>query len=206
MMDKHLRSPTERIIGRMVEPQAILWRRVGRNPESCGCRCRQTDRWQADAFRLSGWIVRSTMRASKICIWVVAVAVALCRGRRLWPPGKFQRLLLRSGAFDRLQDGKYKGAIADFERVINIRPKYTDAYINRADAKIGLGLYEEAVADFDQALQLQPDDASAYYQSGRMQSSELGQYQEAIADFDQAIQLRTRRRQPPTSVGAMPRT
>ena len=89
----------------------------------------------------------------------------MCSGRRLWPPGKFQRLLLHPG-FDRLQAGKYEGAIADFDRVINIRPKYTDAYINRADAKSGLGLYEEAVADFDQALQLQPDDASAYISRG----------------------------------------
>ena len=44
-----------------------------------------------------------------------------------------------SRGVERLRAGKYKGAIADFDQVINIRPKYTNAYINRADAKIRLG-------------------------------------------------------------------
>ena len=81
-------------------------------------------------------------RMPRIWVWVVAVAVACAAVAACGRLGSSSDYFSRG--VDRLRAGKYKGAIADFDQVINIRPKYTNAYINRADAKIGLGQYEEA--------------------------------------------------------------
>ena len=107
-------------------------------------------------------------RMPRIWVWVVAVAVACAAVAACGRLGSSSDYFSRG--VDRLRAGKYKGAIADFDQVINIRSKYTNAYINRADAKIRLGQYEEVVADFEQAIRLQPDDASVYISRGNDQS------------------------------------
>ena len=73
-------------------------------------------------------------RAAKIWVWVMAVAVALVAVAACDRPETSTDYFDRGVA--RLKEGEYKGAIADFDQVINIRPKYTDAYIIRANAKI----------------------------------------------------------------------
>ena len=89
---------------------------------------------------------------------------------------------------DRFKDDKYRGAVSDFNKAINIRPKYTVAHIGRGNARIGLGQYEEAIADFDQAIRLQPHKAYTFYIRGRAKSS-IGQYKEAIADWQASLEL-----------------
>ena len=129
---------------------------------------------------------KSAIHLSRICVWVVATAVALAAVAACFGPQTSNDYYERGVA--RFKDDKYKGAVADFSKAISIRPKYTAAYIGRGDARIGLGQYEEAIADFDQALQLQPDDPNVQYSRG-IAKFMLGRYRGAIADFDQAIRL-----------------
>lgn len=61
-------------------------------------------------------------------------------------------------AKQRLKD--YRGAIADYDKAIEINPKYADAYYNRGYAKIDLGQREGGCWDFSKAGEL--GDTQAY--------------------------------------------
>ena len=85
--------------------------------------------------------------------------------------------------------GDYKGAIADYDSAIRLKPDYATAYYNRGLAKGKLGQHFAAIADYDSAIRLKPDDANAYNNRGIVKSN-LGQHFAAIADFDSAIRLK----------------
>ena len=85
--------------------------------------------------------------------------------------------------------GDYKGAIADYDTTIRLKPDDADVYYNRGLAKHKLGQHVAAIADFDTAIRLKPDDSDAYDSRG-LAKHKLGQYFAAIADFDTAIRLK----------------
>ena len=84
--------------------------------------------------------------------------------------------------------GNYKGAIADYDSAIRLKPDHATAYNNRGNAKDELGQHVAAIADYDTAIRLKPDHATAFYNRG-LAKHNLGQYFAAIADFDSAIRL-----------------
>ena len=88
----------------------------------------------------------------------------------------------------RIALGKYKEALADYDRAIELQPDYVEAYNNRGIAKSELGRDEAAVADYDEAIGLKSDLADAYSNRGNAKS-ELGQHEAAVADYDEAIRL-----------------
>ena len=47
-------------------------------------------------------------------------------------------------------------AIANYDRVIELSPKYAPAYYSRGLIKERQGKYEEALADYDKAIDLNP--------------------------------------------------
>ena len=85
--------------------------------------------------------------------------------------------------------GHYAAAITDYNRAIQLKPDYADAYNNRGLAKQSLGQHAAAIADYDKAIQLKPDYAPAYNNRGLAKAS-LEQNAAAIADFDMAIRLK----------------
>ena len=85
--------------------------------------------------------------------------------------------------------GDYKGAIADYDSAIRLKPDLAEAYLNRGNAKDELGQRFAAIADYDTAIRLKPDYADAYYNRGIVKS-DLGQHVAAIADYDSAIRLK----------------
>ena len=85
--------------------------------------------------------------------------------------------------------GDYKGAIADYDSAIRLKPDDARAYNNRGNAKDDLGQHLAAIADYDITIRLKPDDAQAYYNRGNTKD-DLGQHLAAIADYDIAIRLK----------------
>ena len=85
--------------------------------------------------------------------------------------------------------GKHGLAIADYDRVIELRPDYADAYNNRGNAYYDKDEYGQAITDYRKAIELKADHAEAYYNRGFAYAN-LGQYALAVADFDKAIELR----------------
>ena len=85
--------------------------------------------------------------------------------------------------------GDYKGAIADYDTAIRLKPDDAIAYYNRGLAKSMLGQHFAAIADYDSAIRLNPDDAKAYNNRGNAKD-DLGQHFAAIADYDSAIRIK----------------
>ena len=88
-----------------------------------------------------------------------------------------------------LRFGRLEEAIAAYDKAIEIKPDYYQAWNNRGNALHRLESLEEAIVSFDKAIEIKPD----YYQAweGRgyaMYSSE--RYQEAIANFDKVLQIK----------------
>ena len=88
----------------------------------------------------------------------------------------------------KFDEGDYRGAIADYDRAIELKPDYADAYYNRRISKSALGDYYGAIADYSRAIELKPDFAEAYYNRANAKS-ELGDYEGAKADRKRAIEL-----------------
>ena len=84
--------------------------------------------------------------------------------------------------------GKYKDALADYDRAIELNPDYAAAYYNRGNAKQKLGRDEAAVGDFDEAIRLNPDYAEAYGNRGTAKAT-LGRHEAAVADYNEVIRL-----------------
>ena len=88
-----------------------------------------------------------------------------------------------------LLQGRYKAAMADFDKALQLKPGNAVALNRRGEAKRMLGRYEEAIADFDKALQLEPGDAFALRSRGEAKR-QLGRYDEAVTDSHEALRIR----------------
>jgi len=60
----------------------------------------------------------------------------------------------------------FVGAIKDFTGAIEINPKFTEAYSNRAAAKGNLKDFAGAIQDYTLAIEINPDLAQAYAERG----------------------------------------
>ena len=79
--------------------------------------------------------------------------------------------------------------ISYYDRAIQLKPDFSEAYYNRGNAKGKLGRHEDAIADCEKAIQINPDMADAYYNCGNAKRR-LERYEDSITDYDKAIQLK----------------
>jgi tetratricopeptide (TPR) repeat protein len=86
------------------------------------------------------------------------------------------------------ESGDKTGAIADFDRSIELNPQQPRAYTNRGNSKHDLGDDTSAIADFEIAIKFNPKHADNYINRGIVKSA-LGDKKGAIADYDRAIVL-----------------
>ena len=61
--------------------------------------------------------------------------------------------------------GDHDGAIADYNRAIELDPKQSRPYRNRGFAKLAKGDHDGAVADYNRAFELNPKPAEGAYSS-----------------------------------------
>jgi len=80
------------------------------------------------------------------------------------------------------------GAIADYDKAIEINPKVTNSYINRSNARLMKNDLRGAIKDLNQAIIIRPHFANAYLLRG-FARLELNDYASALRDFDQCIKL-----------------
>ena len=64
--------------------------------------------------------------------------------------------------YDRYESGDYQGAVADYDKTIQLDPQFANAYYNRGHAKRDLGDFQGAILDYDEVIKLNPQDAPAY--------------------------------------------
>ena len=83
--------------------------------------------------------------------------------------------------------GDKEGAIADYNKAIEIKPDYALAYNNRGNARYNLGDKEGAIADYNKAIEIKPDDAYAYMSRGAVHFL-MKDTQKGIEDIQTAAQ------------------
>ena len=106
---------------------------------------------------------------------------------KLYPDNQFV-LVNRGNIYnDRLKD--YEKAIADYNKTIELNPKFSWPYLNRAIAYGRLKRWDEAVVDYGRAIELDTNYADAY--NGRAWSyCQIGKFEEALLDANKALELK----------------
>ena len=79
-------------------------------------------------------------------------------------------------------------AILDFNKALDVDPKYKKAYYNRANVYLEVKNYHLAILDYNNTLKIDPSDTSAYYMRGMAHYSG-GNYISAIEDFKTTLLL-----------------
>jgi hypothetical protein len=85
--------------------------------------------------------------------------------------------------------GKYRKAIAAYNRVIRIMPNDVDALHNKGYALDALGKYKEALIWFDQAIKTNAKIDEVLWNSKGRAFYFLGKNQEALACYDRALKI-----------------
>jgi tetratricopeptide (TPR) repeat protein len=106
--------------------------------------------------------------------------------RLLKTPSNDSEFYARGLAHDVL--GNYDGAIADFDKALQLDPRRAAIYASRGNAYEAKNDYEHAIANFDRAIQLEPNRKRAYLDRARLFSSKKD-WENSIADYDMAIQI-----------------
>ena len=82
----------------------------------------------------------------------------------------------------------FEGAIAAYDKAIELNPNLPVAYYNRGNAKISLGQTPSAIADYDEALRLNSSYVLVYINRGNAKA-QLNRIDEARRDFETALNL-----------------
>ena len=90
----------------------------------------------------------------------------------------------------------FSAAFADFNKAIELKPDFAEAYMNRGDIYIkNKGEFDFAFADFDKAIELNPKLTGAYMHRGAAYFAKgendraIADYSKATADYSKAIVL-----------------
>lgn len=95
--------------------------------------------------------------------------------------------ILRS-AMQKYESKDLQGALAEFDKLIKLKPDAAIAYASRGSVKDDLGNPQGALADYGKALSLDRNDYSTYFNRG-VTYARLEKYPQAITDFKAAIKL-----------------
>jgi tetratricopeptide (TPR) repeat protein/V8-like Glu-specific endopeptidase len=93
-------------------------------------------------------------------------------------------------AAQKYQKRDYRGALADYDRAIQLNPNYVVAYNYRGVLKENkFNDVRGALADYESAIQADPQNAIAHYNRGSLKEVKLGDVRGGLADYTRAIQL-----------------
>ena len=84
---------------------------------------------------------------------------------------------------------KYDESLNDYNKAIQIEPRFSKAYNNKGGLMRTLKRYDEAIANFDKAIELQPKYPIALNNRGLIKNI-IKKYDEAIMDYNKAIEYK----------------
>ncbi|MBI3624786.1 MAG: tetratricopeptide repeat protein [Candidatus Rokubacteria bacterium] len=80
-------------------------------------------------------------------------------------------------------------AVEAYQKAVELRPFYADAYVGLGDARAAKGEVDEAVASYQKALRYNPDNPRVYMSLGKIYYSEKGLYYESVNSYKRALEL-----------------
>ncbi|MFN5893396.1 MAG: tetratricopeptide repeat protein, partial [Dolichospermum sp.] len=83
----------------------------------------------------------------------------------------------------------YQAAISSYDKAVEFKPDYHQAWYSRGNSLYNLGRYEEAISSYDKAVEFKPDDHEAWNNRG-ISLKNLGRYEEAISSYDKAVEFK----------------
>jgi tetratricopeptide (TPR) repeat protein len=83
---------------------------------------------------------------------------------------------------------KYDAAILDFNKSIELNPKFVDAYTNRGFAYVNNGQFEKSLIDFNKALEMGSPSCDLYLGKG-IANFKMNDYISAISDITKALEM-----------------
>lgn len=83
---------------------------------------------------------------------------------------------------------RYNDALDAYNRAVELKPEYTEAWKGQATTLLELKRYQDALEAYDKAIQLQPNYEDAWNGRGKA-LNHLQRYSEAIASFDSALKI-----------------
>lgn len=128
--------------------------------------------------------ISSPIIVGLISIMVVGIGVIF------WPrQGLINGKDVYNRGMEKITKGDTRGAIAEFNQVIQANPNDPIAYGQRGNAHYDLGEYKQAIEDYTQTIRLDSTNTSAYFNRG------LARYDQkdlrgAIDDYTQVIRLK----------------
>ena len=84
---------------------------------------------------------------------------------------------------------RYEDAISSYNKALEIKPDYHEAWTNRGTALSALGQKKAAIASYDKTIEIKPDDHVAWTNRGTA-LDDLGQQEAAIASYDRALEIK----------------
>lgn len=83
---------------------------------------------------------------------------------------------------------RYHDALASYNKAIELKPDYAEAWNNRGVALGHLKRYEEAFLSYQRSIELMPNNAEVWSNRGVM-LRDLKRYEEALASYERAIKV-----------------
>jgi predicted Zn finger-like uncharacterized protein len=95
---------------------------------------------------------------------------------------------LRRG-YEQYKNKRYKKAIAEYNKALQIDPGNPEAYFWRARCRLNTGRYDKAIADFNKAVKFDPNYSKAYDNLGWLYMKR-GEFDKSIGFLNKSIKLK----------------
>jgi len=88
-----------------------------------------------------------------------------------------------------LQKGRVDEALANFQKALEIHPRYADAHYNMGEAFALKGDMDQAIVEYEKALEIDPNDVDTHDNLG-LAFLQMRKANEAMVQFREALRLK----------------
>ena len=153
------------------------------------------ERWYIDESLRSQRrkIIAYTISVTLLLLFLITTYVWQARRGRAQQDEEIKNRAILAAAYNKtgledINNNNPDSAIDSFNRAIELKGDFTEAYKNRANAYVMKGNYDGAISDLQEAIKLQPDSAPVHYDLGVALKGK-GDRDQAISSLNRAIQL-----------------